>query len=384
MKNTLKEVRKQLVKAFPERKAVVDGALTALLAGEHMLLLGLPGTAKSLFTRTFSDIFASTYFEMLLTKFSSMEEVFGPVSFKGLKEDRYERLLAGHAAAAEVVFLDEIWKASSSILNSLLTLMQERLFHNNAVPVKTPLKMVIGASNEYPQDDSLAALYDRFSLRFWVEYLADADALGELLERGGIEPVTAKLDAVDLEGLRKQVCDMPFTKANVATLLAIKAAVTDKGYVVSDRTWIKAVKLIKARAVVNGHDKIQSSDYMVLADMLWKEHKERPELRTIIGNAADPYGSRAEAIVDGTKAAMRELPGIDLLKSGQKTKIEMIKVISQVSGKVSAERDKILTVKDEAGDIASINEAVEVVEAALSEVDKLMTEVTRYREVKAV
>jgi hypothetical protein len=143
---------------------------------------------------------------------------------------------------------------------------------------------------------------------------------------------------------------------------------------------VKSVKLIKARAVLNGHDKVATNDFMVLADMLWKEHKERTELRTIIGNAADPYGSRAEAIVDGVKAAMRELPSLDLLKSGQKTKIDMIKVISQVSGRVSAERDKILSVKDEAGEVASISEAVETVDAALSEVDKIMMEVTRYRE----
>jgi MoxR-like ATPase len=380
----LQDVRSQLNTAFKERKALIDGMLTALLAGEHVLALGPPGTSKSLMAREFAGAVAGgSYFELLLTKFTSQEEVLGPISFKGLKEDRYERKLDGFAASAEIVFFDEIWKASSSILNSTLTLMQERVVHNNGKPHKTPLKMVMAASNEYPQDDSLAALFDRFAIKFWVDYIADADSLAKLLEQGGIIHPDATLNEVDLAELRKQVCAVPFGNGNIQTLLKIKEAVTADGFLASDRTWIKATKMLKARAVLNGRSKVSVGDFMVLADMLWKEHKDRPNLKTIIGNAADPYGSRAEAIVDGVKAAMQEMPSFDLLKSGQKTKPEMINLLAKINGRVGTELDKIRDVETEAdSDSSIIVEAREAVEAAVKQIDELMQKVTWHREQK--
>jgi len=380
-KENLQKIRTELNRAFPERKALIDGALTALIAGEHVLALGPPGTGKSLFSRTIADTVAGgSYFELLLTKFTTMEEVFGPISFNELKQDRYKRLVDGHAADAQIVFLDEIWKASSSILNALLTLMQERVIHNGGKPQKAPLEMIVAASNEYPQDESLAALYDRFAIKFWVDYIADADSLAGLLERGGIEAMQTTFEDDDLDVLRKITCSVVISKGQVQTLIAIKDAVEAEGFVASDRTWIKAVKMIKARAVLNGRIAIHSSDYMVLADMLWKEHKDRAQLQTVIGNAADPYGSRAEAIVDAVKAAIRELPSMSLLTSGQKTKIEMINAVASVSGKVVEHRDKILDVAQEAGGgHSTIEDAKIVCDEAMKQVDSLMLEVTSHR-----
>jgi len=167
-------------------------------------------------------------------------------------------------------------------------------------------------------------------------------------------------------------------------LLAVKAAATAAGFAASDRTWVKAARLIRAAAVVRGAPSVGTGDYMILADMLWKEAKDRPALRQVVGNAADPYGSRAEAIVDAVKAAMAGLPDLSLLKTGMKTKVEMTKVIAQVSGQVAAERDKVLALVDEApGSAASLSEAKDLVEAALAQVDALAREVTWYRERKA-
>jgi MoxR-like ATPase len=376
------QIEEELCEAFPERQPLVRGMLTAAIAGEHGLMLGPPGSAKSLFARKFAECVAGgSFFENLLTKFTTMEELFGPVSFKALKEDRYERILDGHACSRRVWFMDEIFKSSTAILNSFLTAMQERVFHNGGQPQDIPLEIMIGASNEYPQDESLAALYDRFSIKFWVDYIADDDALATLLERGGIVEPKTRLDSDDLAALRNAACHVVFTKSNVDTLLKIKAALTAEGFVISDRTWIKSTKMIKARAIVSGRGNVVTSDFMVLADMLWKEHKDRPRLKELIGNAADPYGSRAEAIVDGVKAAMGSLPSIDLLKSGQKSKVEMINDIGKISGAVSAERDKILDVQNEAGDDNEfISEAREIVEKAMEQVDELSKQVMWFRE----
>jgi MoxR-like ATPase len=379
-----KEVTAQLDAAFPERTSLVRGAMTALLSSEHCLMLGPPGTAKSLFARTFANAVADgSYFEILLTKFTTVEEVFGPVSFSALKNDRFERMLDGYAATSRVIFDDEIFKASSAILNTKLTLMNERKFHNGGQLIDCPLEIMLSASNEYPQDDSLQALFDRFSFKFWVDYISDRDSLAKLLGAGGTTPVTAKLEPGDLDVLRDAVDSMPFKNGDIDTLLNIKAAVEDEGFVASDRTWVKAVRTIKARAVLAGRSNVVSNDFMVLADVLWKEHKERERLSTIIGNAADPYGARAEAIIDAVKTAMRELPDISLLKSGQMTKVEMIKKISDVSSNVASRRDALLDVIDEAGDEnPAIAEANETVNAAIANVDEMMSTVTFFRQKK--
>src|SRR6476646_691222 len=147
MKPTPQDVRTELVAAFPERETVIDGALAATVAGEHVLLLGPPGTGKSALVRALAAVFQGRYFEALLTKFSTPEELFGPISLKALEQDRFERVVAGKLPEAEFAFVDECFKANSAILNSLLTLINERVFHNDGQPVKVPLVTMFGASN---------------------------------------------------------------------------------------------------------------------------------------------------------------------------------------------------------------------------------------------
>src|SRR6266508_697306 len=165
------QLRKELSTRFPERREVIDGALCAVLAGEHVLLLGPPGTAKSALVRAIAQAFGGTYFERLLTKFSTPEELFGPISLAALEKDRYSRVVTGKLPEAHFAFADEVFKANSAILNSLLTAMNERLFHNDGAPTQMPLVALFGASNELPDGKELEALFDRFLLRFDVQYL---------------------------------------------------------------------------------------------------------------------------------------------------------------------------------------------------------------------
>ena len=165
----LRALQDALLTGLVERDVAVRLALLAALAGEHLLLVGPPGTAKSLIARRLRLAFAdSTYFERLLTRFTVPEELFGPLSIRGLEEDRYERLTEAYLPTASIAFLDEIFKANSAILNALLTLLNEREFDNGARRVETPIIAVIGASNELPDDEELAALFDRFPLRLHV------------------------------------------------------------------------------------------------------------------------------------------------------------------------------------------------------------------------
>ena len=139
--------------------------LIAAIAGEHMVLIGPPGTAKSAVIRAFSKLIDAKYFEYLLTRFSEPNELFGPVDIQGFRQGSYRRVTTGMLPEAEIVFLDEAFKANSAILNSLLTLLNERRFNNGATVTRVPLISLFAASNEVPGSDNLDAIFDRFLLR---------------------------------------------------------------------------------------------------------------------------------------------------------------------------------------------------------------------------
>lgn len=377
----LSAVRMQLKARFVERSAVVDGALTAVIAKDHCLMLGPPGTAKSDFAETIADCIGRTFFEIQLTKDTAPEEVFGMFSAKKMiEDDRYERRIDGVAPSCQVWFLDEIWKSSSALLNGFLLAMQQRVMRNGTEMLALPLETVFAASNEYPED-GLEALYDRFGLRFWLDYIGDQDALCSLLVDGPKE-VTAEMEVDDLDQLRGLAAKIPWGSAEAKTLLSIKSAVEDVGFVASDRTWIaKAPRLIRARAVVNGHDRIQPQDYLVLADSLWQRHTDRPTLLRAVGNAADPYGSRAASIIDGVRTAMRDLPSLEDVKSGRLTKPEAASVMGKIQGELSGRRDAIAEVHDTVPDNEAVAEAVKTVDLALEQLANRGREITMYRPV---
>src|SRR5215471_6506064 len=182
-REVLRTIRDELRQIFLERDDLIDGALVALLAAQHVLVIGPPGTAKSMLAdEVCRRLTGARYFQWLLTRFTTPEELFGAVSLKALEEDDYRRLTTHKLPEAHIAFLDEVFKASSSILNTILTLMNERRFHNGREIVEVPLITLFAASNELPEDDELLALHDRFLLRFVVEYVEEDFRFLKLLQ----------------------------------------------------------------------------------------------------------------------------------------------------------------------------------------------------------
>lgn len=295
----LRKIRAELKARYLERDEVIDGAFCALLTGSHLLLVGPPGTAKSqLANDVCRRIEGAHYFQWLLTKFTTPEELFGAVSLKGLENDEYRRVTAGKLPEAHIVFLDEIFKASSSILNTLLTVMNERIFYNGTEKTAIPLITLFGASNELPsEEDELEALYDRFLLRYVVDYIKEDFRFLKMLnsddgETGGLTITSSELESC-AAGAREVA-----VPSNILKLISrIRKELAKKGIVPSDRRYKHSVSLLKARAYLEGRGSVSEEDLRLFENVLWREPGERAEIQSVIHQSLHGYKDRLRELL---------------------------------------------------------------------------------------
>ena len=276
------------------KEKVMKLGLLSILSGENMILVGPPGTAKSEISRRLREILADsgneTYFEYLFTKFTTPEEIFGPLSIKQLQNDKFERNTEGYMPSSRIVFLDEIFKANSSILNTLLTILNERVFHNGLKREKTPLISLIGASNELPfENDELTALYDRFLIRAVVGYVSDdeIEMLLDIKETDMEIPAEIKFTESDLNEIRNESEKVRVTFGIKKTIMQIrqdynKIFAEDNHEIISDRKLVKMVKLLKISAYLNGRNKVDFSDLMLLTNCLWNNPENIEKVKKLV------------------------------------------------------------------------------------------------------
>lgn len=272
---------------FLERRSHTRMALLALLSGQHVLLLGPPGTAKSQLARALCGAFKQArYFEYLLSRFTHPDELFGPVSIPGLKSEDYRRLTDGFLPQAHVAFLDEIFKANSAILNSLLTLINERVFHHGRHRDDVPLLGLLGASNELPDPEGgLGALYDRFLVRLAVPPVADAENFLQIATGDLSSPALPEnLALTDTERVTiLQRADAVRTSPAVdEALVSLWQEANQREWSISDRRWRQAVHMLKVAAAVDGRAKVSLLDLLLLEAVLAPTPDRTPEVRRCI------------------------------------------------------------------------------------------------------
>jgi MoxR-like ATPase len=312
----LQTLERELLAILLEREEVIRAALVALVAREHLIQLGAPGAAK---TRLMTELAKRLQtaqgagvrcFAYLLTRFTTPEELFGPLSLAGLKRDEYRRLTAGRLVEAELVLLDEVFKAGSAILNTLLGVLQERVFANGGPPAPVPLLTLFGASNELPTQPELAALWDRFLLRVPVEYLSEsgfAQFLQGLAQRPTAAAVTAAqkirlpastLTLAELTQLQSAAAQLPVPEMICAALGQLRRELQTQGICLSDRRWGQCLPVLRAHALLEGRAAVGEDDLPILKHCLWQTLAQRPEALRLLARAGNPLNAKAVELGD--------------------------------------------------------------------------------------
>lgn len=303
---------------FLDKQEIIRLMLVSAIAGEHMVIVGPPGTAKSAMIDMFARLIDAKYFEYLLTRFTEPNELFGPVDIAAFRDGRYTRRVENMLPSAEVVFLDEIFKSNSAILNSLLHLINERKFQNGPEVLAVPLISLFAASNEVPNDDNLAAMFDRFLIRVLSDNL-DSYHFHELMKKGvalEVRKMTGRrselrpvFSANDLRLIQANFDKfMVFPEEFLAKYKSLIFQIRSEGISVSDRRAVKLLKLFAASAVFDGRTRVHDGDLFVLRH-IWNNLDQVELLAEIVNPVVDGYYREhpAERRFIGPQASMDDL-----------------------------------------------------------------------------
>lgn len=300
IQQAIERVREGLVERDEDARLVV----LSMIANEHILLLGPPGTAKSILGQRLAELCHGNFFQRLLTKFTTPEELFGPLSLKSLEQDEYRRCTVGFLPTAEIAFLDEIFKANSAILNTLLTILNERQFDNAGGREECPIRCVVGASNELPESDELVALFDRFLIRKEVRPVSDEGVLSLLeLSNPGDASCTSSDECSAIftpEGLDQLIEHLSTVardsvrlgKASAELMRDLRIFLREEADIeISDRRLVKTARLLKICAASNGRSQVDMVDFWVLQHCFWNDPGEREIIRDWLWDHLTPGAS---------------------------------------------------------------------------------------------
>jgi len=343
-RDLVRTIRDELRQQFLERDVLIDGALIGLLAGQHLLVIGPPGTAKSMLAdEVCRRIEGAQYFQWLLTRFTTPEELFGAISLQALERDDYRRLTTHKLPEAHVAFLDEVFKASSSILNTILTVMQERRFHNGREVTGVPLLTLVAASNELPEDDELLALNDRFLLRFVVEYIGEDFRFLKLLQA---QPpgVRTTLTLDELTAARADVSALDVPGTVLRAVADLRRELGRRGVVASDRRWAQSLGVLRARAWLEGRDTVHDGDVAFLEHVLWRDPAERQTVRDAIRELLHGHEDEVRVLLYQARElrdyALRDWEGPELRqRAGVEAHTKLRAIVTKVDELLATARD---------------------------------------------
>mgnify|MGYP000803611527 FL=1 len=334
---------REMNRGIYEKETEISLSLLAALAGESIILLGPPGVAKSMVARQLKNAFRDAHsFEYLMSRFSTPDEIFGPVSIQKLKtSDTYERAVDGYLPTADVVFLDEIWKAGPAIQNTLLTVINEKIFRNGNREMHLPLKLLVAASNELPaKGEGLEALWDRFVIRiesrpikmeknFRAMLLEVKSSLEVKSEERRVKNSTDLFEdtisdeqigadvsispaeyaewsqAIDKIGVKEEVIDAISRIRKALRTVNVDEAAERRNIYVSDRRWKNIVRLLRTSAFMQDREEVDICDLLPIYHCLWQEPEERDAIRSIVIRSL--FAPFADKLVEMKKALAEDI-----------------------------------------------------------------------------
>lgn len=331
MLDRFKQLLGEMNRGIYEKETEISLSLLAALAGESIILLGPPGVAKSMVARQLKTAFREAQsFEYLMSRFSTPDEIFGPVSIQKLKtSDTYERAVEGYLPTADVVFLDEIWKAGPAIQNTLLTVINEKIFRNGNREMHLPLKLLVAASNELPaKGEGLEALWDRFVIRIEsrpikLEKNFRAMLLEVKSEERGVKKQSsvaegkANSNAITAEeyaewterigkiGVKIEVLDAISAIRKSLRTVNVDEAAERRNIYVSDRRWKNIVRLLRTSAFMQDREEVDICDLLPIYHCLWQEPEERDAIRNIVIRAL--FSPFADKLVEMKNALAEDI-----------------------------------------------------------------------------
>ena len=334
---------REMNRGIYEKETEISLSLLAALAGESIILLGPPGVAKSMVARQLKNAFRDAHsFEYLMSRFSTPDEIFGPVSIQKLKtSDTYERAVDGYLPTADVVFLDEIWKAGPAIQNTLLTVINEKIFRNGNREMHLPLKLLVAASNELPaKGEGLEALWDRFVIRiesrpikmeknFRAMLLEVKSSLEVKSEERRVKNSTDLFEdtisdeqigadvsispaeyaewsqTIDKIGVKEEVLDAISRIRKALRTVNVDEAAERRNIYVSDRRWKNIVRLLRTSAFMQDREEVDICDLLPIYHCLWQEPEERDAIRSIVIRSL--FAPFADKLVEMKKALAEDI-----------------------------------------------------------------------------
>lgn len=331
MLERFKQLLGEMNRGIYEKETEISLSLLAALAGESIILLGPPGVAKSMVARQLKTAFREAQsFEYLMSRFSTPDEIFGPVSIQKLKtSDTYERAVEGYLPTADVVFLDEIWKAGPAIQNTLLTVINEKIFRNGNREMHLPLKLLVAASNELPaKGEGLEALWDRFVIRIESRPIKlEKNFRAMLLEvkseerevkkqssaaegKANSNAITAEeyagwTERIDKIGVKEEVLDAISAIRKSLRAVNVDEAAERRNIYVSDRRWKNIVRLLRTSAFMQDREEVDICDLLPIYHCLWQEPEERDAIRNIVIRAL--FSPFADKLVEMKNALAEDI-----------------------------------------------------------------------------
>ena len=333
----IKELRDALSEGLYEKDEAVRLALLTAISGESIFFLGKPGYAKSMIACRIKEAFKADdgsdakWFEYLMNQFSTPEDIFGPISLKALnaegesEEEEYKRITKNMLPEADIAFLDEIWKASAAIQNTLLNIINERKFSNGGERKKVPLKALFTASNELPKkNEGHEALFDRFILRLIVNPIQNEDNFFEMVDEStshefkmpnGVKPISVgewnawkeKIDEVSLSDAAKSVIRAVRNELVLRNeAMSEDEKKNDELFEVSDRRWKKIVHILKTSAFLNDRTEIDLMDCQLIEYCIWNTEKQQKVAREIVEKCIQQNGLDCDTAIDEIKEQIEE------------------------------------------------------------------------------